>query len=320
MHRTSLRTFPAWALLFGSLTGGCAYEEGLLVQNLKGTVRVPKEATTRTIARADGSEETIPPDVKLIGPVYLGLYPSVFEAGVIERYPHPEVGPQYIENVPGNTYPYGGTTVGDFRFPCLDFLNCKLTSGRFLDYQEIVDWFAYLEQPVVDAAGAEVASGDYIRQTCYDLLNVTSDDEVRLTAFADRDNSGAIDRQDLDFVDAGDFWEAEFTIWQQELFWDKDQADCTPGVSEKEGGCKGFSLWGWMDAPSDVSYQFSTCEPGEGFLVNEYNSEIFSGRPYLDVLNFPATYISDGDYTASEGFVWYDIHDEPEIVLDFKVE
>src|SRR5262249_26235407 len=142
--------------------------------NMKGRVLVPKDATTRTIVREDGSEEVIPPDVKLIGPVYLGLYPSIYPANVIERFPHPEVGPQYLEDVPGDAYPYGGTPIGDMRFPCFEFLTCKLSSGRFLDYQEIVDWFAFLDQPVVDAAGAPVTDGDFIRQTCYDLLNVTA--------------------------------------------------------------------------------------------------------------------------------------------------
>jgi hypothetical protein len=320
------RTSPFGIGMFGLgslwlIVGGCAYDENLPIANLKGRVFVPKAATTRTIAREDGTEEVIGPDVKLIGPVYLGLYPSIYPANVVERFPHPEVGPQYLEGVTGDAYPYGGTTVGDLRFACFEFLTCKLSSGRFLDFQEIVDWFAYLEQPVVDAAGSEIQDGDFIRQTCFDMLNVTGDDEIRITAYEDRDGDGAIDKGDLDFVDYDDeYWMAEFTVWQQEMFWDQNQEDCTPGVDPDKGGCKGFQLWGWMDAPSTLSYQFSTCDPANGFLFNEYNNLLVSGRPYEDVLNFPASYIAEGDYTAPEGYIWSDIYDQPDIYLDFAVQ
>src|SRR6476646_2403664 len=92
------------------LVGGCEYDERLLIQNMRGRVFVPVEAITRDVIKLDGSSETLGPDIKLLGPVYLGLYPSVLGANVIERYPHPEIGPQFIENVQGDTYPYGGTT------------------------------------------------------------------------------------------------------------------------------------------------------------------------------------------------------------------
>lgn len=302
----------ALTLAVAASAPGCAYDEGLLINNLHGRVFVPKEAVSREIVHPDGSIDVVEGDIKLLGPVYLGLYPSVFGADVIERYPHPEVGPQFQEGVLGNTYPYGGTSVGDLRFPCLEFLVCKVSSGRFLDYQEIVDWFEFIDLPILDAAGAQVQSGDFLAQTCYDLLDVTTDDEVRITAFEDTNGDDVLD---LDFVDDGDYFVADFTIWQQEFFWDQNQEDCTPGVD-----CKGFSLWGWMDAPSTLSYTYSTCNPTGGFENREYNADFEGGAAYSDLLNYPSSYITEGDWVSSTPFQWDDVYEEPDIYLDFAVQ
>lgn len=298
------------------MVGGCAFDENLLIRNLRGRVIIPEEAVTRDIAQPDGSVETIT-DIKLLGPVYLGLYPSVEPANVIERFPHPEVGPQFREDVAGDAYPYGGTSVGDLRFACFEFLRCKIVSGRFLDYQEIVEWFQFIDQPILDAAGVEVAGGEFLAQTCYDLLNVNTDDEVRITAFEDRNRDDQIDAMDLDFVyDEGEkAFVGEFTIWQQELFWDQGQEECTPGED-----CRGFSLWGWVDSPSRESFQYSTCDPAAGFQNQEYNANFFGGVAYPTLLNFPATYITEDDWVASEPYIWSDQFAEPDLYLDFPVQ
>jgi hypothetical protein len=299
--------------------GGCQWDEGLIIRNMRGRVFIPYEAMTRDIQDEDGNLVTIGPDPKLIGPVYLGLFPSVFPADVIERYPHPEVGPQYLDGIQGNAYPYGGTTIGDLRYPCLDFLTCKIASGRFVDWTDLLEWFRTIGQPIVDPDGQPVDDGEFIQQTCFDLLAVTSDREVQITAFDDRNDDGKLDKLDLDFVDNGDgYYVGEFTFWQQDYFWDVDQQEktgCTPGKD-----CTGFSLWGWMDAPSTTSYQYNTCNPEIGFLNNWYNSNFYGGASYLDTLNFPSSYITDGDWTAKEGYVWKDIYAEPDIYLDFLVE
>lgn len=311
-----MRITPA---LFALPLVGCLYDEGLLIENLHGTVSVPVSVAQREIVdpnATDGSTILLD-DRRLLGPVYLGLYPSVEAAGVIERYPHPEVGPQYLEGIPGDTYPYGATTIGDLRFGCFEFLTCKLTSGRFVDYDDLISWFASIGQPIVDSIGVEVTEAEYFQQQCFDLLDVTSDKEVRITATEDRNGDDKIDEQDLDFVlDAdGAFYTAEFTFWQQEFFWDQEQENCEPGRD-----CTGFSLWGWIDSPSLQEYKYSTCLPASGFRFEEYSTELFSGQPYIDLLNFPSTYIAGGDWVATEPFVWQDIYDEPDLVLDFAVE
>lgn len=294
----------------------CAYDEGLLIQNLTGTVRLPAEAATGTVVAADGSQTTLT-DSKFIGPVYLGLYPSVVPAGGIERYTHPERGPQFKEGIVGDTYPYGGTSIGDFRFSCFEELTCDLVSGRYVDFDDIIDWFSLVGVPVTDEAGALVTNGDYMRQTCFDLLDVNTDAEVRLTA-TDRNEDNKIDAKDLDFVEQPDgSFVAEFTIYQQEFAWDVNQEDCEPGED-----CKGFTLWGYMDAPN-AGLAYSTCNGGQGanaVPINDYDAEFIGGAPFNDVLNQPSQYILPGDWVSNEGYQWDNIYDQPELNIDFEVQ
>ena len=298
-----------------SLVQACSYDEGLIIENLKGTVKVPKAAGTRTFIDANGVSTEVT-DVKLLGPVILGLYPGISEANTVQNYPYPEVGPLYDAPNPALAYPYGGTTVGDFRFSCLQALECRLVSDRFVDFDEIIDWFNdTVGIAVVDASGQAVLDGEYLRQTCYDLLEVTSDREVRLTA-EDRNDDDKIDAADLDFVLEGEYFVADFEILQQEFFWDQNQENCEPGVD-----CKGFSLWGFLDSPGP-SYNFDSCNQGSGsggFNVNDYATDYQGGAWYRNLLNLPSQRISAGDWVA-EGYQWDDVYDQPELFIDFEVQ
>jgi len=308
-------TFPI--LMAGLLAQGCAFDEGIIIENLRGTVRLPVEAASRTIQDEEGNPVEIEADPRLIGPVYLGLYSKIEPENVIEEYPHPETGPQFQPDQIGDAFPYGGTTIGDLRFACLPSLSCRLTSGRFEDWDSIVDWFKRLDTPLTDVNGFEIPNGEFLRQVCYDFLNVTSDEEMRVTAYEDTNNDGDINAMDLDFQREGDFFVAEFEMLQQELFYEQDDADCTPGVD-----CRGFSLWGWMDAPAQSDLQFTTCAEDEGFglEVREYNIRFDPGAALPDVLNFPSRYIAAGDYVSSDPFIWSDVYDEPQLDLDFEVQ
>ncbi len=307
---------PVLSLL--AMTSACRYDEGLIIENLKGTVKIPVAAGTATLARADGETVELV-DAKLIGPVYLGLYSGVDPANVQQRYPYPKRGPQFEGGQPGDTYPYGGTTVGDFRFPCFETLVCRVVSGRYVDFDDVVDWWNNaLGAPITDAAGQVVPSGDYMRQTCYDLLDAATDEEVRLTA-ADENDDGQINAMDLDFVldETGNFFVADFEMLQQEFFWDQNQENCEPGTD-----CRGFSLWGFMDAPSPADFTFDTCEISESnsLPVRDYDVEFNSGAANRDVLNQPSDYIIRGDWVASEGIEWNDVYEQPELFIDFEVQ
>lgn len=298
------------------LLQACAYDEQLVIENLHGTVHIPAEATIREVVAEDGSVVTLPPDIRAIGPVYLGLYPSITEAGVIERYPYPEIGPQFIDGVPGDAYPYGGTTMGDLQFACLQSLACLVVNDRYLSYDSMLEWFQTIGVEVTDGNGDPVGSGEYIRQTCFDVFNVNSDKEVRLLP-TDKDGDDKITEKDLDFQfdDQANEWVGRFEIRQQELFYDQNQKDCTPGED-----CRAMQLWGWMDTPANKTYKYKTCDTTEGFAQQIYNVSFQGGRVYPDVLNFPTKYIESGDYVASGGFEWKDVYDEPDIYFDFVVQ
>lgn len=289
-------------LLAAALSSGC-FDEGLNIVDLVGTVVVPKEAASREISRPvlkdDGTPEVdvngdpvfateMVEDPRLIGPVYLGLYPAVSVEA--EAYPSPSG--QFA-------LPYGGTTIGDFRVACVESLQCKLISGRYVDWQGIVDWYKdTIGQPIVDDKGNDVTSGAYLQQVCNELYAYTEDVESGITVSADRNDDGKLDAKDLDFVKNADGdYEAPFTIWQQEFF-------------------TGFQLWGFMDAPSAENFKFTTCDPENGFQVTEYSQDFRSGTQHKDILTRPTFYIQDDDWVTSEAQVWDDAERPLTLVID----
>jgi hypothetical protein len=284
------------ALLASGILTGCGFNEGLIINDMEARLVIPREAATRTMPNG----ETVT-DIRLIGPVYVGFYADVRDD--VFGYPHPAIGPVFNNQVGGDAYPYGGTTVGDFRFPCLQFLVCKVVSGRFVDFDSMVEWFGdYMEDPIVDGRDREVTTGEFIRQTCYERLRVTADDEIRLTAYKDRNGDGKLDELDLDFVENadGDF-EAEFKIWQQDFF-------------------DGFKMWAFMDSPGGATGRFNSCNPAEGFFDQEYDNNFRGGRAYRDLLNFPSRYIQSGDWVVSEPHEYERWDDEVVIRVDHEVQ
>ncbi len=298
---------------------GCAYDEGLVINNLRGTVRIPGAAAEGIVLDANGDSQTVQ-DAGFIGPVYLGLYSAIAPPKSLEEYPHPTRGPQFEEGVPADSYPYGGTSIGDFRFSCFTSMTCQVVSGRFVDWDDLVDFYAAAGDPVVDESDAIVTDGEYMRQTCFNLLNVQSDREVRLTA-EDRNEDGNIDEMDLDFVQDGDGWVAEFTIWQQEHFWDQSAEDCEPGID-----CPAFWLWGFMDAGDTPGIggagDFATCNLSTGSPtgVNQYDAFFRGGAPQQSILTRPSEMITTGDWVSTEAFQWDTHFDQPELVIDFEVQ
>ncbi|MDP2308138.1 MAG: hypothetical protein Q8P18_19110 [Pseudomonadota bacterium] len=249
---------------------GCAYNEALPEKDIFGTVIVPAAAATRT--QADGTELK---DARFIGPIFLGAYAGI--DSVSFGYPHPSMGPIVTADTPGDTFPFGGTTVGRYDFACYESLACKVVTGRFTDYQDILDYFGtVLGNPVKDQSGEDVANASTFQQACFDHFYATSDDEMAFLG-------------DLQFSENadGDF-EAAFTM---------------PHTVFVEG----MTIWGWMDAPEIVAANpsangdFSTCEEGAGREFEEYNSEFFEGRVYYDALNTPSRYIYSGDWVATGG-------------------
>ena len=280
------------------LTLGCAYDEHLPEVDINGIVRVPKAAATVTLP--SGEEVT---DPRFIGPVFLGAFPSVRDD--LFSYPHPEMGPVIDAGVPGNAYPYGGGTVGRYDFACYEALACEITTGRFKDYADLIDFHNnVLGQAILDDQGNVVETPGYFQQSCYDLFEITADYEM----------SWISGDEGLHFTDEGDFYEAEFNMWQVEYR-------------------KDMQIWGWLDKPTidpQQGMQFSTCNKEAGQNNGEYTNDYQYGTAYTDLINYPGTYITEDDYVVSMDQVWTATEEtsddfrasgeRPEITIDFLYE
>lgn len=252
------------------MTTGCTFDEHLPQVDISGTVVLPKAAATRNVTNPATGESREVTDVRNIGPVVLGVFPSI--QNNLFDYPHPEMGPILDDDIPGNTYPYGGGTLGRMDFACFEHLACKVSTGRFKDYEDVLDWWANtLYDPVQDEFGAEVESPDYFRQYCYELFEVTADYELAFISGEDG----------LDFVENsdGDF-EADFSIYQIDYHQD-------------------MALWGWVDTPS-ANFTFPTCDIEAGQQNTEYVNDFQYGVGRFDLLNFPGQYIGTGDFVVGE--------------------
>lgn len=249
---------------------GCVYNEELPEKDILGTVIVPAAAATRT--QADG---TVVTDPRFIGPIFLGAYSGI--DNVAFGYPHPSMGPIVQPDTPGDTFPYGGTTVGRYDFACYEALACQVVTGRFTDYADMLDYFGnVLGNPIKDEYGVDVANGSTFQQACYDYFNATSDQEMAFLG-------------DLDFeLNADGDFEASF-VMPHTVF------------------VEGMVIWGWMDAPEinlanpTESGKFSSCDVGSGRQYDEYDQEFYEGRVYYDALNTPSQYIFAGDWIANGG-------------------
>jgi hypothetical protein len=298
-------TLISWLAL--GLASACRYDEGLSIYNLSGTVTIPRAAATRTLIDPSTGTEREVTDVRLLGPVYVGLYPSLDRTR--EQFPLPE------EVASGEASPYSGTTIGDIRYGCFEFFRCKMMSGRYLSYDDIIDFYTnVLGTPPKDDFENIIEVGQYIQQTCFDLLEVTSDDEIRVLA-KDRNDDGTVDKQDLDFVEDenGDF------VGKFEIL----QADFYPGMV----------AWGFLDdaeifrttRESDGAIvqnmdEFTTCDPTRGYSEGTYQRNYRAGLQATDTLNRPLNYLKNTEgWVSDQGFTWTDPAEPANIVLDVSV-
>lgn len=274
--------------------GGCTIDEGIPEVELKGKIVVPKAAATREVKANDDPADfttTEITDVRLLGPIYIGAYSAV---DTLSRpYPIPAQGP-IIANEEGDAFPYGGSTVGRFDFACYQYLSCRVTTGRFSGYDDILDYFKnVLHDPVVDQDGREITSDVEFQQYCYDYYNITSDEEV---AFIN----------DLDFQEDGDNFVAEFSLFHTVYV-------------------EGMSLWGFMDAPAisieDPKHSgvFSTCDVGGGRQQFDYDQSFYEGASYTNILNRPGQYLDVSDWVTS-GVAVNSADEEITLNLDILLE
>lgn len=294
-----MRTLPLLLLALGA--AACGFEEDLPEVDFSGRVIVPKEAATKTI-EIDGVETELT-DVRFLGPVFLGAYPSVTTSDF--AYPHPEMGPIIDPAYPGDTYPYGGTSIGRFDFACFEAVACKVTTGRFESFEKIIEYFSWSDEPVVDPFGNTVESADYYMQYCLDYYYNTELTEFGFLAIAEDGDGDLV--PSLDFV--------QITA-DHELAADYEGDFVAEFTMRHAVYTEGMSIWGFIDNPSQ-DFTFSTCNDDVyGNARNDYNLYFNAGGHHHDILNYPSLYINHGDWVVRDAHVMTSREDEPLLVLD----
>ena len=301
--------------LVGLSFGGCAYEENLREQDLTGVVRIPLEALeSLQLIDPDGTPIVdggftlddegqpvldITDQMGLLGPLYIGAFPSV-ETGLY-AYPHPEMGPILDSDRPGDTYPYGGTTVGRFDYACYEQLRCKVVTGRYTDYQQIIDFFAdVVQEPILAPDGTEVTNGSTYQEHCFTTEYVTSDDELSFIDDKPNENVRPYFKPYFSLNEAGTHYVADVTI---------------PHALVVDG----MELWGWVDMPS-ARYNYASCNESEGDMHYRYTEQFYKGSSYPDLLNFPGLYIDEGDWVVDEPYTVDSADDEFVVDFTYKFE
>jgi hypothetical protein len=276
-----------------SAVAGCAYTEDALEHfDIPVKVKIPKELVSFPMSNDEGESWVIEGDPRSIGPVWLGSFPGVKDD--LFDFPHPEIGPVLSAAGEANTYPYGGTSVGRPDFGCYQQLLCKIVTGRYSSYDDAIEFFRdEVRQPITNQFGEEVTSGIEFRERCYEIMYLTSDEEV---AF--------VDDGKVDFEDMGDHFEAQGTLWHS--YW-------------REGAV----AWGWMDAPSQ-SFNFGSCDANQdaqaGWQVFYYDEQYYTGQVPVNLLNFPSRYIQLGDLIVEDAPEITDPTKEVTVDITFKYE
>lgn len=291
-------------LLIVTSLSGCTWNEDFTHFDLVGTVRLPKEAASFIYVDDKGVENIIA-DPRAIGPVYLGAFPSVREGDF--PYSHPEMGPIITSDHPGDTYPYGGGTVGRMSWGCYQSTVCRTVTGRFTGFGDILDWFNGVLGPldgttnaleITDSSGTVITDDEVYRERCYDFLDYTSDAEVE---FVPPDDSESTIADYLDFHEDGDYYVADVELLHVKLV-------------------EGMQIWGWVDMPT-ADFNFASCDPNDpNRFANVYNEYYPMGSSYGDLLNFPSLYIDVGDWVVDDAAVIEDPEKDFTVTLGYHYE
>ena len=78
-----------------------------------------------------------------------------------------------------------------------------------------------------------------------------------------------------------------------------------------------------MDAPNQNDRTFGTCDASSAsnsLDVRDYDVEFTGGAAQRNVLNQPSEFLLPGDWVASEGVIWNDVYEQPELFIDFEVQ
>ncbi len=228
-----------------ALFAGCFQEEVREI-DITGTLRIPVEMVSQSSSE--------------LGVVYIGLYADA-DADTL-GFTYPFMGPVVGSASWGNSYPYGGTTIGVFSFPCVREGKCRMVTGRYGDLDQVIDALGIgqgTEPPWTDE--------DYW-DACQDYFGYTDPMELN---FVGEDR--------LNFHEEDGYYVADWKIWHVDP---QDDAENRP------------VLWAFADNG------LQSCNPDGGSSNRDDGPWFREGDMFPDVINMPGKYLTDGDLFTSE--------------------
>jgi len=248
-----------------TLLAGC-FVEDLPEENLSGQVVVPS---------------SIAQDAREIGMVYVGI----FEAWNPEQlgYSYPATGPRVGDNPLGDAQPYGGTSVGEYAYPCLRAVQCEVITGRYASIDDL------LEVNPINVEDGDPMSPEQFYDQCQWYYGWNSLAEFRF-----------LGEEALDFREdeSGD-WVADFQAVHTQI----------PA---------GSIVWGFVDNDfttcSENQGSINRRQSDDGVFFRE-------GTNFGDVLNFPDKYITEGDVVSGQpAVITEDKNEGYRLVLDEVID
>lgn len=283
-----------------ALVTGCAFDEGINVHDLEGTVLVPK---------------SVAPTADDVGMIYVGLYSGV---DLHLGYTSPIAAPA-ASTAGADTFPYGGTSSGSFYSRDVRTV-CQSIAGRSVR-DGGANWevdFEILQFPFYEGANVWGWMDTLITDTAGTIVNsYTSCDP----------NNGYYSYYQIEVDPVSvDSAGSQFEITLE----DSDLPDVPGGNSERRYQDADGSLWGVsaIDIATDVLTVGDIYSVGGKPAINgpsqpiilSYEELQYYGSQFQDTLNFPGKYIRVGDFVNDAPVVLDSLSGKVELTIDFEVQ
>lgn len=296
---------PLAAVLLTLPLVGCAFDEGINVHDMSGTVLVPKSAA----ATADD-----------VGMIYVGLY-----SGVDNHlgYPSPIAAPA-ASTAGADTFPYGGTSIGSFYTRDARTVCQKIESRAVRD--DGANWaldFELLQFPFYEGTSLWAWMDTFVVSTSGTVVNKYESCDP---------NNGYFSYYQIEVEPTG--VDQDGTEWRVNLV-DSELPEVPGGSGNRRYQDAAGQLWQVtdIDLVNDAVNVFDiyswggkpvSSGPSQPIVISEAEVMYF-GSQFQDVLNFPGKYIrgndgaSPGDYVSQTPVILDNLSGNIEITIDFEV-
>lgn len=288
-------------LLLALPLAGCAFDEGINVHDMHGTVLVPK---------------SVAPTAESVGMIYVGLY-----SGVDNHlgYPSPIAAPA-ASTAGADTFPYGGTSIGSFYTRDARDVCQKIDSRAVRD--DGANWaldFEILQFPFHKGTSVWAWMDSYVEGTSNIYTSCDS-------------NNGYYSYYQIEVVPT----EVEQDGLEWTIHLEDSDLPTVPGnaATRKYQDAIG-QLWqvASIDIPNDTLnvvdiYNWGGKPVSSGPtqpIIKSESSLLYFGSQYNDVLNFPGKYVrgvngaDPGDYVSETPVILDNLSGDVEITIDFEV-